>query len=781
MFVSAWDPARFHAWIAPLMVMLVLVAILSRPQAGPLPALSQPEAWLAFGLILSVAALLLLVAREDRRAQQLAEEARATKRLCERETSKLAMIASRTNNAVILSDAQGRIEWVNDGFRRLTGFTLEQVAGQRPGSVLHGMETDRVTAARMREAVANQKSFEAEVLNYARNGRKYWARVELQPIRDDAGNVVNFMGMVSDVTQQHEAARSLRESESRFRAAIEGSLDAFFLFRTVRDENDNAVDFEVINVNSRALDLVKFTRDELIGMRMSDLMPQELDSGFLQRCFEVVETNRPLEEEVRVERPHFTAKWLHHQVVRVGDGLAVTSRDISGRKLVDEMLRQAATTDKLTGLANRARIHELIARAIERSRRDSSARFAVLFMDFDRFKIINDSLGHDMGDALLVESARRIRAAVESSQCGEAAAARLGGDEFVVLLPELRDPDAPTRLAQELQRVLAEPFDLHGKRVHSTVSIGITTSDIGHTKAEDFLRDADTAMYHAKGAGKARHVLFDQRMHQEVLDRMQLETDLRQAVERDELRMHYQPLVALESGGLIGFEALIRWQHATRGMVSPMQFIPIAEETGLIVPIGLWVIQRVAEQLAQWQGVLAPGASFYVSANVAPRQLEEASFVADIARTIRRAGVERGRLALEITESAFMQSLRGSTSCLEELRREGIRVLMDDFGTGHSSLASLHQFPIDGLKIDRGFIKNLDGNVGYSAVVHAIVQLAHNLSVWVVAEGIETNNQVVHLQSLECDYAQGYHFGKPMPAEAATRFIELDQTQRRSA
>jgi predicted signal transduction protein with EAL and GGDEF domain len=452
-------------------------------------------------------------------------------------------------------------------------------------------------------------------------------------------------------------------------------------------------------------------------------------------------------------------------------------------------LTELALHDRLTGLPNRMLLNDRLTQAVQRHQRDpANHHFAVLFLDFDRFKIVNDSLGHEMGDRLLVEIGKRLSdslrttdtiapgsapaAAAAAAIDNRSTAARLGGDEFVILLDGLAATSAAARIAERLLKTLGEPYQLKGHEVSSTASIGITTSDIDYACAGDVLRDADTAMYHAKAAGRARFVIFDRKMHEEVMARLALENDLRHALERGEMLLHYQPVMSLATGRIEGMEALLRWRHPARGLVPPADFIGCVEETGMILGIGAWVLQQACRQLRQWQlrfGAQIP--DFFMSVNVSARQLSTPGLVAQVSQILRETQVPPQTLALEITESVMIRDAENAVRVMRELRALGVRLQMDDFGTGYSSLSCLHQFPLNCLKIDRSFIENLGERRDYAAVVQAIIQLARNLGMQLVAEGIERPEQVAMLQAMECDRAQGYLFSRPVDVHEAEAFI----------
>jgi diguanylate cyclase len=433
-------------------------------------------------------------------------------------------------------------------------------------------------------------------------------------------------------------------------------------------------------------------------------------------------------------------------------------------------LKQIAMVDRLTGLPNRAHLLERLAAAIHRSNGPEAGQYGLLFLDFDRFKIVNDSLGHEIGDELLIEIARRIEGvlAAETLRGQDGFAARLGGDEFVVLLDINKGGDPAARAAGEaILDALAAPYRLAGHEMHCSASIGITTSSVGYERPHDMLRDADTAMYRAKLAGKGRCVVFDQQMHDEAVHRLTFESELRRAIERKELRLLYQPIYHVQSSLIVGFEALVRWEHPQRGMISPLEFIAIAEETGFIVPLGQWVLHEACRQMAEWRKADAAFANIRVNVNVSRRQLGDDGMIHSVEEALRLNDLPAGALNLEITESVVMDRALGSPAILAGLRKLGVGLHLDDFGTGYSSLNCLHTMPLTCLKIDQSFISTMVGRRDYAAVINAIVQLAHNLGISVVAEGVETREQVAMLLALDCDMAQGYLYAKPLAAEAA--------------
>ncbi|MHC4415004.1 MAG: putative bifunctional diguanylate cyclase/phosphodiesterase [Planctomycetota bacterium] len=460
-------------------------------------------------------------------------------------------------------------------------------------------------------------------------------------------------------------------------------------------------------------------------------------------------------------------------------------REVAVRRRAEDQLRHAAFHDKLTGLCNRDLLLDRLERCIERARRNDDYNFAVLFLDIDRFKEVNDSLGHFVGDQLLISIAERLQHCLRSTdsvtRVESNTIARIGGDEFVILLDGIGVRADASLVAERVQEVLAEPFHLHGQEVFTTASIGIAFNEIECDKADHLLRDADTAMYYAKAAGKARHEVFNKRMHDQAMSRLKLGNDLRRAVENEEFSVGYQPIVSLRTGRLSGFEVLARWAHPERGNVSPVEFIAHAEETGQIVPLGHWVLEQACRQLRAWQDDVDKGLKLSVNVNVSKRQVAEPGMVDRVQRTLRSTGLAGTHLKLEITESVIMENPDSITEVLERLKQIGVEIHMDDFGTGYSSLSYLHRFPLDVLKIDRAFMGTLSANNDYADVVRTVVAMAHILNMQVTVEGVETQDQLTQLMGLDCDYAQGYYFSPPLDAEAAREIIVSQPTWLKAA
>jgi diguanylate cyclase (GGDEF)-like protein len=462
------------------------------------------------------------------------------------------------------------------------------------------------------------------------------------------------------------------------------------------------------------------------------------------------------------------------RTAELAEANAALAREVAERKAAERRLFERAFHDDLTGLANRALFSVHLKRRLARWRRQPESPFAVVMLDVDRFKIVNDSLGHLAGDGLLLAVAKRLVASLRDVDT----VARLGGDEFAVLLEGVPDLGAATRLVKRVERAFEPPHDLDGREVFATASIGIAMMDPRYSEAEDLLRDADAAMYRAKEAGRARCQVFDVEMHAKAMSQLQLEADLRRAPERGELLLHYQPVVALSDQSIVGFEALVRWRHPERGLVGPDDFIPLAEETGLIRPIGRWVFREACRQLATWRGSGLDGLT--MSVNLSAKQFLQPDLPSDVVEAAREAGVDLRAITLEITESVVMGGAVVEET-LDRLSALGVSVSLDDFGTGYSCLAYLHRFPVNTLKVDRSFVSRIDTTGDGTGIVQTIIALAHNLAMQVTAEGVETSIQFEQLAALQCDHGQGHYFAAAMDATSAESFVREHREQRRRA
>jgi diguanylate cyclase (GGDEF)-like protein/PAS domain S-box-containing protein len=562
----------------------------------------------------------------------------------------------------------------------------------------------------------------------------------------------------------------LEESREFIQRVADATPNVLYLYDLIEQRN--------VYVNHGISETLGYSPEEFQGLGrglLETLMhPDDLAQlPQLHARFAAARNGDVIETEYRMRHRNGEWRWLHSRDIIFSrlDGaphrVLGTAQDITDWKRAEERLRYDAFHDALTELANRALFMDRLGQLVRHAVRQEQYLFAVLFLDLDRFKLINDSLGHAAGDQLLWAMARRLEACLRPRDT----VARLGGDEFAVLLDDLGDVSDATRVAERIQQELTLPFGLEGQEVYTSVSIGIALSASGYERAEDLLRDADIAMYRAKAQGKSRYEVFDRAMHTRAVRLLRLETDLRRAIERGQLALHYQPIVALADGRLRGFEALVRWHHPQRGLVSPAEFIPLAEETKLILPIGEWVLGEACRRLAEWQARFPCDQPLSVSVNLSARQFEQPGLIEQVGRALAETGLDARALKLEITESVLMESPDTAAALLQQLRELGAALHLDDFGTGYSSLSYLHRFPIDGLKIDRSFVSQMAGGGKSLELVRSIIALARNLGLGVVAEGIETAEQAAQLRALDCEQGQGYLFSKPVESGAAGELI----------
>ncbi len=976
-------------------------------------------ALLMLGLLtgLAVAVLEPLVRTLRRQQERLVAQAE--------ETRYLALAAQRTGNGVVFTDRENRIVWVNEGFTRLSGYELHEIAGRTPGAVLGSERTPPETVDRMLRAIASREAIQVEVCNRAKDGSEYWIGVDMQPLHDEHGAPTGFVEIQSDITErvlqrQHMAKlievmpvgmlvydaegrvtecnpaacrigglaadealgryaddarwQSVREDGSEFPteahavsvtlrtgqpvsgsvqglrlpdgglrwvsidtqpllridgtvegvvscvvdltekrmqearlglvvdaaalgtwevalpngvvrfnerwsrmlgyapqdlqldnetwrrlvhpddlAGAEALLDAhlrdpsvpyqaelrmrhreghwawiFTAGAVVERDGDGRpkrmagvhLDIErakraeaaideartraeralselrayqaaldqhatvtvtdpsgtITHVNDRFCQISQYRRDQLLGQThrivSSGVHPKE----FWTDMWRHIARGRSWRAEVCNRARDGSLYWVDATVMPVLDEAGAVLEhvairtDITQRKQLEEQLRSAALTDELTQLPNRVSMLEKLHGAVLRARRLRDYHFAVLFMDFDRFKLVNDSLGHDVGDDLLRQIAQRLRFALREgdtlSRAGEGThtAARIGGDEFVILLDGIRGVEDAELVARRLLLVLSQPYQIGTHEVHSSVSIGVVASDTNHGDADALLRDADTAMYEAKRAGRSRYVLFDATMHERVARTLEMENDLRRALQTDEFFVVYQPIVDLASGRLRGVEALARWRHPERGLVPPLEFIPIAEETGLISALGARVLGEACEQFMRWRATLGAAAPESVAVNLSRAQLNQRDLTEMVHHELLRSGMKPQWLHLEVTESLAMQD-SGALAVLHQLKGLGVSLALDDFGTGYSSLACLHEIPVDVLKIDRSFVSQLAQSNHRRVLIQATVLVARALGIRTVAEGVETQEQARLLDELGCSMAQGYLYGRPMAAD----------------
>jgi diguanylate cyclase (GGDEF)-like protein/PAS domain S-box-containing protein len=574
------------------------------------------------------------------------------------------------------------------------------------------------------------------------------------------------LAMAVDTNAAKRIEEALQESERRFREM----LDTIELLAMLLD-----VVGTITYCNPYVLRVTGYRKADVVGKNFFDLfVPEErraqLSRAFMENIGRGIIAAHDEMEIVARDGERRVILW-NNTILRGPEnsivGAASIGSDVTERRTAESQLQHNAFHDALTGLPNRALFFDRVAHALSHLKRPGKNNFAVLLLDVDDFKNVNDSLGHAAGDQLLVGIGERLCKCVRASDT----VARFGGDEFTVLIEGVGSPADVTYALGRIHREIATPFNIDGHEIYATASIGVTIAAAEYEQPEQIIRDADTAMYRAKAQGRGRSEIFDAAMRAEAVSRLQLETDLRRGIERNELRLVYQPIVDLQSEGVVGFEALVRWHHPTRGVVPPLQFIPLAEETGLIVPIGDFVLREACRQAAKWRS-LPRGSKMHVSVNISSRQFTQGDLVATVRSALIGASLDPSALKLELTESVIIQNAESTYGIIEQLRTLGCSIAVDDFGTGYSSLSYLHRFAIDQLKIDSSFVQSAGDERKSAEIIRSIINLGRTLDIEVVAEGIETLQQADHLRELRCVLGQGYLFSRPVDPDVAIAIVE---------
>lgn len=739
----------------PAMIMRVDVPRLIYGQ-GQVTVAYFVSALMGLGVLLGIT--LLFLAERLITSQIARKEAEDRLRAVVEQTSEGILILDETGTRLIEANPAAKALLSLDG--DLQGCSVDVIA---PG-LRHDVQ------GMLPENVAVDGPLVREVVHQRADARDLDLEVSSSVVRGDRRQFI--VCVLRDVTDRKAAERALRRSEERYALAAQGANDGLWDW----DLKAQGVYFSPRwkSMLGYAEDEVGDSIDEWLGRVHSD------DQGRVrQELLKHLEGESPfLECEFQVRHKDGSYRWMLARglAIRADDGRGSTSSrmagsmtDITARKDAEAQLLHDALHDSLTGLPNRILFADRLAQALLRTSRASDRRFWVLFVDVDRFKVVNDSLGHLAGDQLLVQIAQRLEHSLRPADT----VARLGGDEFGILIEDIDSTDDIDRMVNRIVEPMRAPHTLDGREVYVTVSVGSVLGSAPYTRPEDVLRDADTALYRAKALGRDRHVAFDSSMHDHVAKTLHLESDLRRAVVRQELVLYYQPIVALSTGSICGFEALLRWQHHEHGLLGPLSFIPIAEETGLIVPIGNYVLDRACAQMREWNARFTSASPMFVSVNLSPKQFSQPKLAEIVEEILHRHDLDPRALRLEITETAVMENLDKAAAVIFRLRNLGLGVAIDDFGAGYSSLASLHALPIDTLKIDRSVLRDAflrdtslsEGEV--PRVIRAILAMAKGLNVNVVAEGVENRSQATRLKALGCQYAQGFTFSEPLDASRA--------------
>jgi diguanylate cyclase (GGDEF)-like protein/PAS domain S-box-containing protein len=669
------------------------------------------------------------------------------------------------NDLIYTHDLEGNFTSINRAGEKITGYTRDEAVKMHVSQVVAPEYLEQARRMITTKVEGDgPTAYELEIVS--KSGNRVSLELSTRLIYLE-GKPVGIQGIGRDITERKRTEDALKSSEQRYRQLGEGILHQIWTARP-----DGLLDY----VNKRTLEYFDLSREAMIGDGWRHgVHPDDIDES-LKRWAHSLATGDPYETEFRLRRHDGQYRWHVAKATAGRDSFGNinkwfgTNTDIHEQKESEEKLNYYARHDPLTDLPNRPEFMNHLRLAIQRCCENPDARFAVLFLDLDRFKVINDSLGHAVGDKLLVAISGRLKATLRPGDV----VARLGGDEFTILLNRTGTVEDVAHVVERIQHRIAEPYLIDNYEVFTTASVGIILSDDRDRGADDYLRDADAAMYRAKETGKARYEIFDREMHVHNLNLLQVETDLRHALEREEFEVHYQPIVELATGAIREFEALIRWNHPTKGLISPKDFVDVAEETGLIVPMGRWILETACRQIGVWQKDRDERLS--ISVNLSARQLMHPSLVSQIEEILHEAELSPRQLKLEVTENTVMEYSERAQTVLNDLDRLGVQLSTDDFGTGYSSLSYLQSFPFDRLKIDRSFVDRIGKNKKSDTIVKTILMLGANLGMEVVAEGIETSGQLGFLQELGCRFGQGYYFSRPVCADDAERLLNVDLT-----
>jgi diguanylate cyclase (GGDEF)-like protein/PAS domain S-box-containing protein len=666
---------------------------------------------------------------------------------------KLSCAVEQSPSLVIIADSDGNIQYVNPKFTQVTGYTAEEAIGKTP-RILKSGETSPEEYKRLWETITSGGEWRGELHNKKKNGELYWASVTIVPVKDAEGTITHLLGVQEDITERKRAEEALRESEEKYRDLVENMSEVLYAL-----DKDGRITY----VSPVVEQLGGYTPSELIGRSFTEFIHPD-DLLALVESFQRTVSGNLEPSEFRIFTKSGEIRWVRtsSRPVFEGDriiGLRAVMMDITERKQAEETIKHLAYHDALTNLANRTLFQDRLTVALAQARRKRRMA-AVMFLDLDRFKVVNDTVGHALGDRLLQGVAERLTGLVREGDT----VARVGGDEFTLLLAEVERAEDMVEVAERVLDTLRQPWVLNGHEFRITASIGIAMFPSDGEDADSLLRNADTAMYRAKDQGRDNYKLYTPKMNARIAERLALENSLRHGLERGEFLVYYQPQVDIASGNIVGMEALVRWQHPERGLVFPAEFIPVAEETGLIVPLGEWVLRSACAQNKAWQAAGFP--PMRVAVNLSARQFQQRDLIEVVDEVLKETGLEARWLQLEITEGVAMQDVESNIAVLRELRQMGVQIAIDDFGTGHSSLSYLSRLPIDVVKIDQSFIQDLTTDPNDAAIARSIIVMAHNLKLRVIAEGVETEEQLAFLKKRRCDEMQGYLFSKPAPAEA---------------
>lgn len=697
----------------------------------------------------------LAVAEGHARACSLSvRRAEITHRATELQLRKLSRAIEQTPLSVVITDSEGHIEYCNPAMEEISGFRAADIIGKTPRT----FKSDKTPPAVHQElwrTLKEGRPWHGEILNQRASGDLFWEKEWISPVKDEAGQITHFVAVKEDITAIKRAEELLRVHDM----ALESSMNGILITSSMQ------LDHPITYVNRAFETMTGYRAEDVLGKNARFLVRDDLDQPQLIEIRHALREHREAHAVLRNYRKDGSLFWVELAIAPVRDesGSITTHfvsilNDVTDRMQYEQQLEYQATHDVLTGLANRSLLSDRVAQAIALARRNETL-VAVMLLDLDRFKLINDGFGHTLADDVLRQVSTRLVASVRDTDT----VARLGGDEFVIVLTDLPDHAIVEKLADKVLAHLTRPLLVEDKEIYVTASIGIALYPDDGDHGEILMRSADVAMYRVKEHGRNSYRVFRPEMGTMALERLDMEGALRRALERREFTVHYQPKVALVDDRIVGAEALVRWHQPNTGLLSPAEFIPLAEDTGLIVQLGEFVLDEVCRQLRAWLDASLPVVQ--IAVNISARQFREEGFAKMVADTITRHQIDPALIELEMTESMVMHQGNFTLDLLNELKQIGIRFALDDFGTGYSSLSYLKRFPIDTLKIDQSFVRDLDQDRDDAAIAKAIVVMAHSLDLHVVAEGVEREAQLAILREFGCDEYQGYLKSRPIPPE----------------